>query len=306
MKLAQIIEARYYRQPTLKQIEKRLQELSHETKRDDIYVYDQAVVNNSVHADFYVYGIEEHDDVVEAIKRFLIKQGIPFTKIWNVINTTYRNTGFKYTATMTYNPKIPVTEARYYGKHSLNAVVRRYWEANETNPQRADDVSVSDAYHSDVDQAAYAILFVHNTNTKKEAFDKIEQFLKRFGIPHTDMTADSYGNSWEARVTYNPDNLVEARYYGKPSARDVTSRLKMLSKVVSTGDVVMVDDAWQKGKSVEAAFTIYNTEEMEDVLYKVKHWLNDNNIPYTEIKNLFDFSSGAETFWSATMVYNEA
>ena len=100
-------EARYYRRHTLKQIEQRLQELSHETKRDDVYVYvsDQSIINDQVHADFYVCGIEEHDDVVKAIEQFLSKQGIPYTRIWNVINITYRNTGFKYTATMTYDPK---------------------------------------------------------------------------------------------------------------------------------------------------------------------------------------------------------
>jgi len=212
MKLAQIIEAKYYRKPTLKQIEKRLQELSHETMRDDVYVSSGEIVNDKIHADFYVYGIEDEDDVVKAIERFLGKHGIPYTRVWNVINTTYRNTGFIYQATVSYDPK---------------------------------------------------------------------------------QIADR--------------ELTEARYYGKPTAREVRNRLKMLSKVSGDdSDVVMVDDAWQEGKSVEAAFTIYDTKEMEDVLYKVKQWLNDANIPYTQIKDLFDFSSGDEIFWSATMVYNEA
>jgi len=117
MKLSQIIEARYYRRHTLKQIEKRLQELSHETVRDDIYVADMAIVNDQVHADLYVYGIEDEDDVVRAIEQFLEKQGIPYTRVWNVINTTYRDTGFVYQATMSYDPKQiadrELTEARY-------------------------------------------------------------------------------------------------------------------------------------------------------------------------------------------------
>ncbi len=120
-------EARYYRRHTLKQIEQRLGELSRETKKDDIYVSDQSIINGKVHADLYVYGIEDEDDVVKTVEQFFIKQGIPFTRIWNVINTTYRNTGFQYTATMTYDPKQiadrELTEARY---QPHGEVSRRY------------------------------------------------------------------------------------------------------------------------------------------------------------------------------------
>ena len=117
-----IAEARYYRRHTLKQIEQRLKELSRETVRDDVYVADQAIVDGKVHADVYVYGIDDENDVEETIERFLDHHGIPFTRIWQMINVTRRHEAAVYTATMTYDPEQiadrELTEARYYGKPS--------------------------------------------------------------------------------------------------------------------------------------------------------------------------------------------
>ncbi len=154
------------------------------------------------------------------------------------------------------------------------------------------------------------ILFHWDTPAQK-ATKWIQDFIKEHNLPHTEVDVDRSDPAeeitWSIFVTYNPDkvNLKEARYIGdKPSSVTVYERYyKLFQKYefndrhrrpfifgekfevvdVNHGDTVRHGMADQSPQNVALMYIIVYENSPEKAVERVRAWIRDINLPYTDI-----------------------
>ncbi len=164
------------------------------------------------------------------------------------------------------------------------------------------------------------ILFHWDTPVQK-ATKWIQDFIKEHNLPHTEVDIDRSDPAeeitWSIFVTYSPDkvNLKEARYAGRnPSSIKVYDRYYELFKKYEFNqrhgrnfiygenfEIVDVDhgDTVRHGmanidnpQNVALMYIIVYKDSLRKAVQRVKAWLRDINLPYTDI-DVEDSEAGA-------------
>ncbi|KKL12087.1 hypothetical protein LCGC14_2539280, partial [marine sediment metagenome] len=259
-----LTEAKYYGRPPLKKIIKRTKGLINSTRGGKVWLNDTWISSDhgakQLHARFVVRGFRTEEQVYDVVQQFLDHHNIPHTEIYGIVrDNAYSNvTNPRWIATMRYKPKHQderytrviaraeeVTEAKYYGKHSVKDVSDRYNKIGKKY-NAVENVRIMSAgiFANDT---AYANVYVVYADSKHKAISHIEQFLEKYGLPHTEIRDTSWlHDAWEATVVYHPDRVTEAKYYGKHTGDAVVKRLKKMAKTISKSESdVTVEDVWQ-------------------------------------------------------------
>ncbi|KKM71030.1 hypothetical protein LCGC14_1434590, partial [marine sediment metagenome] len=124
-----------------------------------------------------------------------------------------------------------IIEARYYRKHSAESVYDRL--ASMTNTEFK-GISIGHPEHRDAGSQnnVNCRLYISNADSEQDAINQAESLLQKYGIPFDDIgniqNYSAHLQKWRVTMTYDPDNLNEARYYGRHSPEQILKRLKEL------------------------------------------------------------------------------
>ncbi len=219
-----------------------------------------------------------------------------------------------------------ILEARYYGRHTpvsvglrLNKIARKY--------NAVENVRVLDVYHPS-DDVMYTKLYIVNADSAQHAENEVRSFLKKFGIPHTQISdVTSYHDAWEASMKYKPKGQVtEAKYYGKHSPEDVKDRLDQTAYKHNKWENVRVLEAWLADRPsrqgdipvmhvkepfvnpvVFAHVYVVNADSEQDAENEIRLYLKKFGIPFTGIEDLEEYPTpinDQRSAWEATVRYD--
>jgi len=207
---------------------------------------------------------------------------------------------------------IDILEAKYYGKHTGPAVVERLNELSKRfrTSNITTGVLVNNAWLW-ADNKAKADFTVHGVKNHRHVKEKVKQFLESHGIPFTEIfdvvyQANMSGtNRWMATMVYDPNPVTEARYYrNRPTADEVADMYRDVkeSGMADRWDRIMLGVPrlyeFDPGVRIVAEVTL---KDKQKAMQYVKHFLDSNNLPYTEISREYAYASG----WEIDIIYRE-
>lgn len=215
MKILDILEAKYYGRHSADAVFKRLVDRTNiQTDSQHklmSYIYDVEMKHGVVKARIYLYDVDSEQQAISQAERLLHQHGIPFTDIGEG-NQTGQS---RWVLVMTYNPT--VTEARYYGRHTVDDVRNRL-EKIARDHNKSENVRILEAWmapraghHTSEltldapDEVVFAHLYIVDADSKQDAENEIRLYLKKFGIPYTGIyDLQQAQRRWEATMIYDP------------------------------------------------------------------------------------------------------
>jgi len=221
---------------------------------------------------------------------------------------------------------IEILEAKYYGRHSVDDIVKRLQELSKASGPSirgsVDDVIVD--IPTKLDYGMYAWFTVRGAKTKEDVKYKIKHFLRHHNIPYDDIyeivhhaLPDDINPTtrWTAIMSYDP-GLTEARYYGKHNVDDVRNRLEQTAREHNKHENVRILEAWQGDDDADfkygigvvyAHLYVVNADSKQDAENEIRLYLKKFGIPYTGIQDLEQYPTPINdhrSAWEATMVYD--
>ena len=330
----EVTEAKYYGRHTAKSVYRRLVDRANiQTDPRNIlmsYIYDVEMEEGIVKAKVYVFDVDSEQHAISQAERLLHLHGIPFTDIGGSMHVGQN----RWILIMTYKPT--VTEARYYGRHNVDDIIKRLEQLSKASGasirSSASDIIVGDAMkHKD---GMYVHFIVRGAKVKEDIKDKIRHYLRHHNIPYTDIyeiVRHSLPNDvnpmtrWTAIMSYFPDRVTEAKYYGKHHVDDVRNRLERIARKHNKYENVRVLEAWLAGwhdetpheyqpivvdlhqsDTVFAHVYVVDADDEKDADNEIRSWLKKFGIPFTRIQDLEEYPTpinDQRSAWEATVVY---
>ena len=234
-----------------------------------------------------------------------------------------------------------ILEARYYGRHALNDVLRHYQKIVD-DYRHHKDVGMLEAYKDK--NAVYGEMCVYDVDTAEELKREVRDFMKANKAPYDDIDfiVDNRdpGDStfgWTATLVYKGEppherpskhkqrqmafaqrnRINEARYYGRHTRKDV---IKQYQKAIDKGKHKR--NAYVRAWSGPAQNVFLRSMEVtddylwgdifvkdatgpdEDVADEIEQYLKDMNVPITKIYDIGSHhdGNGQLSSWEATTV----
>ncbi|KKN25210.1 hypothetical protein LCGC14_0887360, partial [marine sediment metagenome] len=214
---------------------------------------------------------------------------------------------------------LEILEARYYGRHSVDAVYKRL--VDRANIQ-TDSQHKLMSYIYDVEMGeglVRAKVYLYDVDSEQHAISQAERLLHLHGIPYTDIRGGMHvgTNRWILVMTYKP-TVTEAKYYQRHSAEDVKDRLEKTARKHNKWENVRVLEAWLGSKDdlgaqgtptfVFAHLYVVNADTKQDAENEIRLHLKKFGIPYTRIQDLESLiavpAGTPRSSWEATLVYD--
>ncbi len=303
MKLNQIIEAQYYRRHTVKGVHDRLKNMAGTVLKGMAVATPEYPISNqnSVSVKIYIHNADSKQDAINQVFGLLQKYGVPYTDIGSIMSVS----NIAWRVTMTYAPD-RLTEAIYSGRWSVIDVANRLnHKFNRTENVKVIDVTIP---NPDTVVARFNVV----AYSRQDATNEVKRYLRKFGIPYTEFQdfQELRTNVWEVTMTYNPDNLTEARYYGKHSVEDVKDRYHKIAREYNAVENVRVLFAnITTFNAVYVEIYIVDADSKHRAISDIEQFLEKYGLPYTEIREVKPYAQARQTLrgaWQAEVTYQSS